>query len=79
MLKLYTLIYNRLVASQMTPAVFALTNVEVQGGPGLFKAQGRILKFDGYRRVLVAGEQKIGRRACCRALCRTATGWIFET
>jgi DNA topoisomerase-1 len=31
----------------------------VQAGPGLFKAQGRILKFDGYRRVLPpAGKQE---------------------
>ena len=28
-----------------------ITNVEVQAGKGLFKAQGKILKFDGYRRV----------------------------
>lgn len=59
LLQLYTLIYNRFVASQMTPAVFAVTNVEVQGGQGLFKAQGRIMKFDGYRKVLPpAGKQE---------------------
>jgi DNA topoisomerase-1 len=58
-LRLYELIYRRFVASQMTAAVFALTNVEVTAGPGLFKAQGRILKFDGYRRVLPpAGKQE---------------------
>jgi DNA topoisomerase-1 len=51
-LRLYTLIYNRFVASQMTPAVFAVTNVEVRAAEGLFKSQGKILKFDGYRRVL---------------------------
>ena len=51
-LRLYTLIYNRFVASQMTPAVFAVTNVEVKAAEGIFKAQGKILKFDGYRRVL---------------------------
>jgi DNA topoisomerase-1 len=56
-LRVYTLIYQRFVASQMTPAVFAITNVEVTatadgGATGLFKAQGKILKFDGYRRVL---------------------------
>jgi DNA topoisomerase-1 len=51
-LRLYTLIYNRFVASQMTPAVFAVTNVEVRAAEGLFKAQGKVLKFDGYRRVL---------------------------
>jgi DNA topoisomerase-1 len=65
-LRLYTLIYNRFVASQMTPAIFAVTNVEIQsrsaseGGPtGLFKAQGKVLKFDGYRKVLApAGKQE---------------------
>jgi DNA topoisomerase-1 len=58
-LRLYTLIYNRFVASQMTPAVFAVTNVEVKAAEGVFKAQGKILKFDGYRRVLPpAGKQE---------------------
>jgi DNA topoisomerase-1 len=54
-LRLYTLIYNRFVASQMAPAIFAITNVEVTAGPGLFKAQGKIEKFDGYRKVLPPG------------------------
>jgi len=57
--KLYSLIYRRAVASQMTPAVFAVTNVSVVAGEGVFKAQGKILKFDGYRRVLTpAGKQE---------------------
>ena len=57
--KLYQLIYRRFVASQMNPAVFAVTNVEIQAGDGLFKTQGKILKFDGYRRVLPpAGKQE---------------------
>jgi DNA topoisomerase-1 len=54
-LRLYTLIYNRFVASQMTPAVFAVTNIDVKAADGVFKAQGKILKFDGYRRVLPPG------------------------
>ncbi len=53
--KLYALIYRRFVASQMTPAVFAVTNVSVEAGEGVFKAQGKILKFDGHRRVLTPG------------------------
>ncbi len=58
-LKLYTLIYNRCVASQMMPAIFAVTSVEVTAGPGLFKASGRIMKFDGYRKVMPpAGKQE---------------------
>jgi DNA topoisomerase I len=57
--RLYTLIYNRFVASQMTPAVFAVTNVDVRAAEGVFKAQGKVLKFDGYRRVLPpAGKQE---------------------
>ena len=32
--------------------MFAVTSVEVTAGPGLFRATGRILKFDGYRRVM---------------------------
>ena len=51
-LRLYTLIWQRFVASQMTPAVFAVTSVEVTAGPGLFRASGRIEKFDGFRRVM---------------------------
>ncbi len=75
-LRLYTLIYNRFVASQMKPAIWAVTSVDVlatsppnpplrsgEGGMGgevaLFKASGRILKFDGYRRVYhPAGKQE---------------------
>lgn len=57
--KLYQLIYRRFVASQMNPAIFSVTNVAIKGGEGLFKAQGKVLKFDGYRRVLApAGKQE---------------------
>ena len=57
--KLYQLIYRRFVASQMNPAVFSITNVAIAAGDGLFKTQGKILKFDGYRRVLPpAGKQE---------------------
>jgi DNA topoisomerase-1 len=58
-LRLYTLIWQRFVASQMSPALFAVTQVEVTAGRGLFKATGRIQKFDGYRRVMPpAGKQE---------------------
>jgi DNA topoisomerase-1 len=58
-LRLYTLIYNRFVACQMKPAVFAITDVEITAAQGLFKTQGKTLKFDGYRRVAPAhGKQE---------------------
>ncbi|GIW24615.1 type I DNA topoisomerase [Meiothermus sp.] len=49
--KLYSLIWQRFVASQMTPAVFDQTTVNVSGGELVFRAVGSVLKFDGYLRV----------------------------
>jgi DNA topoisomerase-1 len=57
-LRLYTLIYQRFVACQMNPAIFAVTNVEVTAGKGIFKAQGKTLKFDGYRKVYVQSSKQ---------------------
>jgi DNA topoisomerase-1 len=57
--RLYQLIYRRFVASQMNPAIFSITNVAIAASEGVFKAQGKVLKFDGYRRVLApAGKQE---------------------
>ncbi|MGE3820495.1 MAG: type I DNA topoisomerase, partial [Isosphaeraceae bacterium] len=57
--RLYNLIYRRFVASQMNPAIFAVTNVTIKADEGRFKAQGKILKFDGHRKALApAGKQE---------------------
>jgi DNA topoisomerase-1 len=57
--KLYELIYRRFVASQMKPAVWGVTNVEITAGAGLFKTQGKVLKFDGFRKVFTpSGRQE---------------------
>jgi DNA topoisomerase-1 len=56
--RLYALIYHRFVACQMKPAVFALTDVEISAARGLFKTQGKTLKFDGYRREWAPGKQE---------------------
>jgi DNA topoisomerase-1 len=50
-LKLYRLIWERFVATQMKPAIYTLTTIEVEAGRGLFKASGKVLKFDGHARV----------------------------
>jgi DNA topoisomerase-1 len=50
-LKLYTLIWQRFVASQMTPAVFDATKVDIQANDYTFSANGQILKFDGFLKV----------------------------
>jgi len=46
--KLYELIYNRFVASQMTPAVFQVTTVDIQADKYLLIASGSSLIFDGF-------------------------------
>jgi DNA topoisomerase-1 len=57
-LKLYTLIYQRFVACQMNPAIFAVTNVEVTAAKGVFKSQGKMLKFDGYRKIYIQSSKQ---------------------
>src|SRR5262249_55676151 len=47
-LRLYTLIWNRFVASQMNPAVFDVTAVDIESAGHTFRANGQILRFPGY-------------------------------
>jgi len=49
--KLYHLIWTRFVASQMNPAVYDQTSVEITAGDYLFRASGRVLKFSGFLKV----------------------------
>lgn len=50
-LKLYTLIWNRFVASQMTAAVFDTVKVNLSQNGVMFTANGSQVKFDGYMAV----------------------------
>lgn len=56
-LKLYTLIYNRFLASQMTQAEFELQTIHFQSPSTVFKANGRKLLFDGFY-AIVSNEDK---------------------
>jgi DNA topoisomerase-1 len=55
-LAVYTLIWNRFVASQMTPAVFDQTAVDIAAADTTFRASGQIMKFDGFIRVYTEGK-----------------------
>ncbi len=46
--KLYSLIWNCFVASQMESAVYDKTSVSIKAGPYLLTASGSVLVFDGY-------------------------------
>jgi DNA topoisomerase-1 len=49
--KLYQLIWQRFVASQMLPAIFDQTTIDINAGDYTFRATGSVQKFDGYLRV----------------------------
>ena len=50
-LKLYTLIWQRFIASQMQPAIFDATAIEISANNYSFGANGQMLKFDGFLKV----------------------------
>jgi len=64
--KLYELIWRRFIASQMKPAVYNVTTVDVacardgQDLPYLFRATGRELIFEGFLKAYAAEAQKPG-------------------
>ena len=52
--KLYQLIWRQFVACQMTPAKYDATTLTVEAGEYRLKARGRILRFDGWTKVMPA-------------------------
>jgi DNA topoisomerase-1 len=49
--KLYELIWQRFVASQMNPALVVTTTADITAGPFLLRASGSRVKFDGFTRA----------------------------
>ena len=49
--KLYKLVWDRFVASQMLPAVFDVTQVDVENGRYLLRVSGKVLKRAGFLAV----------------------------
>ncbi len=49
--KLYKLIWDRFIASQMLPAVFDVTQVDVENGSYVLRASGKVLKSPGFLAV----------------------------
>jgi DNA topoisomerase-1 len=65
--RLYRLIWQRFVASQMSPAVLDVTSIDVLAGPArgekpyLFRATGSIVRFPGWL-VLYKGNKQLGEQ-----------------
>ncbi len=49
--KLYKLIWNRVVASQMTDAVYETTTLNISAGDYGLRATGSVLKFEGFQKL----------------------------
>lgn len=55
--RLYELIYNRFLASQMTPSLSEIQNVFVSGKKTEFKINGRKVLFDGFYKIYGASDK----------------------
>ncbi len=56
--QLYSLIWDRFVASQMLPALFDQTSFEIPVREAVFRANGQQLKFDGFMKVYIEGRDE---------------------
>jgi DNA topoisomerase-1 len=68
--RLYKLIWERAVTSQMTPAVFDQTTVEIEAKADIsydFRTTGSILKFDGWLRFDEEAKKSKAARAAAEA------------
>jgi DNA topoisomerase-1 len=57
-LRLYRLIWQRSVASQMTPAIFDQTTIDIGAGRFIFRATGSVQKFDGFLKLYQEGRDE---------------------
>jgi DNA topoisomerase-1 len=61
LLRLYTLIWKRFVASQMCPAIYDQTTVMIKADKYLLKTQGAILRFKGFMTLYVESTDENGK------------------
>lgn len=54
--KLYELIYNRFIASQMSDAVYDTVSVNIKAGEYIFKVSGSTLAFPGHLAIYIEGQ-----------------------
>lgn len=59
--KLYKLIWERFVASQMANAIFDTIHADIQANDYIFKASGSKLKFNGFMKIYVEGTDETSK------------------
>jgi DNA topoisomerase-1 len=63
MFQLYSLIWDRFVASQMVPAVYDQTAFEIPVKEAMFRATGQQIKFDGFMKLYTEGRDERAAQA----------------
>lgn len=60
--RLYRLIWERFVASQMANAVMDTLTAQIHAGEAVFRATGSKIKFDGFMRVYIEGKDEDSKK-----------------
>lgn len=56
--ELYKLIWQRFLASQMTPIVYDQTSIEISSDKATFRTTGSVIKFEGFSKVYTEGKEE---------------------
>lgn len=56
--KLYKLIWDRFIASQMSAAILDTTTMDIAAGEFIFRANGSVLRFPGFMKVYIEGRDE---------------------
>lgn len=56
--KIYKLIWERFLASQMSPAIYTTKTIKIKANDYDFRATGSVLEFEGYLKVYKKNEEK---------------------
>lgn len=75
--KLYKLVWDRFIASQMASAVLDTTSVDIEAGDYIFRATGSIVKFAGFMKIYTEGKDN-GEKEEERSIPELTKGTILE-
>ena len=56
--ELYKLVWQRFLASQMTPIIYDQTSIEIKSEKAAFRTTGSIIKFEGFSKVYIEGKEE---------------------
>jgi len=76
--RLYQLIWNRFVASQMNPALYDQTTVDIEAADCLFQVRGSVLKFAGFTILYTEGKDTEDENGNGKALPKLAEKEVLK-